>query len=43
MKTVLLMGAIALKYTSSEEDIICEFYEQQRQLVKQSEEIHLFE
>lgn len=30
------MGARALKYTSSEEDIICEFYGQPGQLVKQS-------
>lgn len=36
------MGARALKYTSSEEDIIYEFYVQPRQLVKQSEIIQLF-
>lgn len=37
------MGATVLKYTSLEEDIICEFYGQSRQLVKQSEVIQLFE
>lgn len=31
------MGATSLKYTSSEEDIICEFYDQLRYFVKQSE------
>lgn len=37
------MGATALKYTSSEEDMICGFYDQPRKLVKQSEVIQLFE
>lgn len=36
------MGAIALKYSSSSEDIIYEFYGQPKQLVKQSEIIQLF-
>lgn len=37
------MGTTALKYTSSEEDTIYEFYDQPRQLVMQSEAIQLFE
>lgn len=37
------MGAMALKYRSSEEDIIYEFYGQPKELVKQREIIQLFE
>lgn len=37
------MGATALKYTYSEEDITCGFWDQPRQIVRRSEVIELFE